>query len=122
MTSKEKIYGKIIADKVFFIKILDDLKIDKHYTGYYMLIEILDVIINQEPNMVPSFSKDIYPHVALKFNKKVCTIERNIRNLIDKCWDVEMMHKLKIFLIDGDKPKCRDFVFTVKNYIITQLG
>lgn len=120
MTSKEKIYGKLVADKVFFIKKLDSLGLDKTYTGYFMLVDIMDLLINKNMDSV-SFSKDIYPIIAKIYNKKVGTVERNIRNLIDKCWSISLMDKLKFYLPEGQKPTCKDFIFRVKHFIIDQV-
>ncbi|MBQ8615406.1 MAG: sporulation initiation factor Spo0A C-terminal domain-containing protein [Clostridia bacterium] len=120
MTSKERKYGTIIADKVYFIKQLDSLGIDKNYTGYFMLVDIESMLVNQK-DRVFSFSKEIYPIVAKKYNKAEFTVERNIRNLIDKCWTMELMEKLNHYLPDGQKPTCRDFIYMIKNFIIYQL-
>ena len=120
MTTKERLYGHMISDKVYFSKQLDYLGISRNYTGYFMLVDILSIIIGRDER-VESFSSEIYPIVAKKYNKSECTIERNIRNLIDKCWSEEMMKQLNVFNPMMIKPTCRDFIFYVKNFIVRQI-
>ena len=116
MFTKEIKYGKNIQTKIFFVKKLDELGISKKYLGYFLLVEIMEILINQNKKII-SFSKEVYPQIALKYGKTVCTIERNIRNLIDKCWNEEMMEKLNVYYVENKKPTCREFVYLDKNYI-----
>ncbi len=116
MFTKEIKYGKNIETKIFFVKKLDELGISKKYLGYFLLVELMEILINQSRRVV-SFSRDVYPQIANKFGKTVCTIERNIRNLIDKCWNIEMMEKLNVYYVEDEKPTCREFVYLVKNYV-----
>ena len=88
--------------------------------GFYYLIEILNLLINQGIK-VKSYSNQIYPIVALKYNKSVCTIERNIRNLIDKCWSVDLLKRLNIFYHGNKKPSCCKFIELLKMYINSQI-
>lgn len=119
MTTKEIKYGGIVNSNIFIIKKLDELGLNKRYLGYFMLVEILNVLINRESKLFYSFSQYLYPKVAIMFNKTPCTIERNIRNLIDKCWNKTLMIKLN--LENAVKPKCRDFIFAVKTYLENQI-
>ena len=121
LTTKEIKYGGIVNSNIFIIKKIDELGLNKRYLGYFMLVEILNVLINQECNMFYSFSQKLYPQVAIMFNKTPCTVERNIRNLIDKCWSKTLMIKLNMNLENGAKPKCRDFIFAVKTYLENQI-
>lgn len=120
MSGKEIKYEAMVADKLFFAKQLDYLGLERKYTGYYLLIDIMQILIN-EGKRISSFSKEVYPIVAKIYNKTECTIERNIRNLIFKCWSREMMEKLNIFRIKEDRPTCCEFVYLVKNYILKQI-
>ena len=95
MNTKEIKYSHLIEGKIFFMKRLDELGIKRKYTGYYSLIEIMETLINQGKNII-SFSKEIYPLIADKYGKTVCTIERNIRSLIKTCWSFERFFMLKI--------------------------
>ena len=118
MTAKEKRYIDKVANNLFFVNQLDCLGISRRYLGFYMLIDIMQLMIN-EGIAVFSFSKQIYPVVAEKYNKTVWTVERNIRNIIDKCWNMDLMTKLNVYMID--KPSCCDFIYAVKTYIMKQI-
>lgn len=121
MSPKEMKYGKFIANKIFFVKQLDYLGIQKKYLGYYTLVELMDVLINNCLEF-KSFSTDVYPYIANKYGKTVCTIERNIRNLIKQCWCFDLMEKLNCYYAENDKPTCREFVYLVKDYILKQIS
>ena len=84
MVTKEKKYLGLVSDNIFFIKIFNDIGLKSSYIGYYYLIAIMDMLINKEFK-AKSFCKNIYPVVAKLFNKSVCTVERDIRILIDSC-------------------------------------
>ncbi|MBQ9795412.1 MAG: hypothetical protein IJW36_00425 [Clostridia bacterium] len=120
MTAKEYKFKDKISGKVYFTKQLDILGIDRKYTGYFVLVEILNIMINEIEGKVRSFSKKIYPIVAERFNVADYTIERNIRNLIDKCWSKEMREELNYDL--DTKPKCQDFIYIVKEYIENKIA
>ncbi len=120
MSPKEIKYGSKVAGNVYFIKQFDNLGIRRKYTGFYLLVEIMQLLINEEKRIV-SFSKQVYPQIASKYGKTDCTIERNIRSLIRKCWNFEMMEKLNTYYPAEEMPTCREFVYLVKTYILNQI-
>lgn len=120
MSPKEMKYGQKVANKMFFLKVLDELELNKKYMGYYLLVEIEEIMIEKQER-VKSFSTQIYPQIAQKYGKTPCTIERNIRSLIDKCWNNNLMIKLNTYFIEGEKPSCKEFIYLVKNYILKQI-
>ena len=120
MNTKELKYGQSIEKKVYFVKKLDELGIQRKYTGYYLLIELMEILINQETK-VNSFSKEVYPMIADKFGKTSCTIERNIRSLIKNSWCDDLMVKLNVYYVGLKRPTCREFIFLIKNYILKQI-
>ena len=93
MSVKELKYGEMLPNDYFFKKRIKEMGITPKYMGFYYLIEILDLLINQGV-IVRSFSKQVYPMLAQKYNKKESTIERNIRSLIYKFWDKNIKEKL----------------------------
>ena len=120
MSPKEMKYKDNVAGNIFFLKQLDNLGIDRKYTGFYLLVEIMQVLINEEKR-IKSFSKQVYPKIAEKYGKTNCTVERNIRNLIEHCWCKEMMIQLNTFFPEGKRPTCGEFVYLIKNYIKEQI-
>ena len=114
MNTKTEKYNNITTGSLYFTKILKEIGLNDKYTGYYYLIEIVNLVINE--NIKPiKFYKNIYPLVAIKFNKTECTVERNIRNLIDKCWNNKMQQNLNCRFLNR-KPSCCRFVVIVINY------
>jgi len=121
MTLKEKKYfGKIHRCR-FIIKRLDGLGINRKYLGYYYVVDILDIMINDDME-IKSFSRQIYPQIASKYGKTECTVERNIRSLIDKTWGINVSNLLGDFSPSEEKPTCQKFLYAVKNYIIQDIA
>ena len=84
------------AEKLVYFKlILERLGVKKKYIGYYCLLSTLDIIIN-ERGVVRNFQQEVYPFVSARMQVSQCTIERNIRNLIDKSWSYAMMERLGV--------------------------
>ena len=78
MCKKYDRFGNLIQGNKYFIKKLNELGLKQNFTGYYYIIDILDIMINKGIGE-KSFSKNVYPIIAMKYNKSECTIERNIR-------------------------------------------
>ena len=113
MNAKEIKYGPIIADKKYIKRIIDDIGFCSKYKGYYFLIYMVDVVLKSK---VRSFSKELYPQVAVVFNVRECSIERDIRNLI-KVSDINM-EKLNV---DKVKKSCRFFVNLIADCVVRSL-
>ncbi len=120
MSVKDVKFSSVLNENIFFVKMLRELGISSRYLGFYFLIDILDMLINKKM-VVKSFSKEVYPIIAQKYNMKECTIERNIRNLIDKSWSQKIKHKVKGLWFNQEKPTCCKFIYIVKNYIVMQI-
>ena len=120
MSNTERKYTNVVSENLYFAKQLDSLGFNRKYLGYYMLIEIMDMLINKNMQIV-SFSKQVYPLIASKYNKTYYTIERNIRSLIKKTWCVNLMKIFNKYFPQGQLPTCRDFIFMVKNYITNKI-
>ncbi len=120
MSNKERKYKNIVSENIYFVKQLDNLGFERKYLGFYMLIEMMNLLINKKMHVV-SFSRQVYPMIAEKYGKTCCTVERNIRSLIEKSWNLDLMVKFQTYYPQGEKPTCRDFIFMVKNYITNQL-
>ena len=119
MCAKELKYGALLPNDYLFIKRVQEMGITPKYMGFYYIIEILDLLIN-ESVLVRSFSKQVYPMLAKKYNKKECTIERNIRSVIDKLWQNKLKEKLMFLWLRETQPTCCEFIYILKNYIMTE--
>lgn len=120
MSAKEKRYGDMLPNDYFYIKRIKELGITPNYMGFYYIVEILDLLLN-EGMVVRSFSKQVYPMLAKKYNKKESTIERNIRNLINKFWEPKLKKELMCLWLSEDKPTCCEFIYILKNYILKEI-
>ncbi len=120
MSNTERKYSKVLAENIYFVKQLDNLGFNRKYIGFYMMVEMMDLLINRKMHVV-SFSRQIYPIIAKKYGKESFTVERNIRSLIESCWNMDLMVKFHSYYPEGERPTCRDFIFMVKNYITNQM-
>ena len=103
----------------YIVKQIKDLGVDDKYLGFYFLVSIEEMLINGKSNF-KSFYKDVYPEIALQYKKNACTIERNIRHLINQHWlegDKFLLYKV----CPGDKPSCCKFIYAIKNYLMKQI-
>lgn len=113
-------YDSKISNCKFIIKQIKDLGIDDKYLGYYFLVSIENLLIN-EKFVMNSFYKDVYPVIAKIYDKNECTIERDIRHLINQIWLDGDKHKI-YKLCFGVKPSCCKFIYVIKNYLIKQIA
>jgi len=120
MSSKEIKYKDIISSNIFFVKQMDYLGLQRRYLGYYLLIDIMQILINDDKR-IESFSREIYPIVAKKYAKTTCTVERNIRSIIKNSWSYDMMTKLNTYKPEGVIPTCCEFIYLIKNFILNQI-
>lgn len=122
LTTPKNIRFQADAEKLIYFKlILERLGVKKKYIGYYFLLEVLDIIINGDV-VIRNFQQQVYPCISEKMKVSLCTIERNIRNLIDKSWSYSMMERLGVYYPNGKKPACRQFVLLVKKYVEKSLA
>ncbi len=113
-------YEDKVCKNYYLIKRMVDLGITKNYIGYYYLVDIIDRLINDN-KIYRSLSKEVYPLLAEKYNKNICTIERNIRNVRDKKWNDGLSNKLGKFWNKAEKPSCCKLIYLIKNYVLDDL-
>ena len=121
MYKNELKYGEICTKNYYLRKKFNDLGITKKYTGYYFLLDILDEIINKS-RTIKSFSKEIYPELAVKYDKNDCSIERDIRNVIDRLWDDVLKEKLEFLWLNDARPTCCEFIYLIRNYVLVDIA
>ncbi len=121
MYKNELKYGEICTKNYYLRKKFNDLGITKKYTAYYFLLDIEDEIINKA-RTIKSFSKEIYPELALKYEKNDCSIERDIRNIISRLWDNGLKDKLTFLWTSDEKPTCCEFIYLLRNYVMNDIA
>ncbi|MCI5509690.1 MAG: sporulation initiation factor Spo0A C-terminal domain-containing protein [Oliverpabstia sp.] len=62
------------------------LGIHRTYKGYHYLVTTLELAATDDHNLL-FLSKNIFPIVARKYNTTVYCVERNIRTVIQNCWN-----------------------------------
>lgn len=108
-SAKEQRLRPFIKDNAYFTKRLQDVVGPNPLkTGFYFVVSIVDLIVNNELK-VKSFSKEIYPIIAEKYNVNVSCIERDIRTLIEKSWGPRMQLILCPYGLPNKRPTCREF-------------
>lgn len=115
MCRREDSYFKQVDKNYYINKRLMYLGIETKYTAFYFLSDILRKMIN-EGVRVHSFSRQIYPLLAQKYNKNDCSIERNIRNLIEQRWSIISL-KLTDYWQKTCPPTCCQFIKIIRDYI-----
>lgn len=103
---------------------LHNFGIPSHVDGYYYMSEAIKIVIKQEKIKI---TKDVYPILAINFNKKECCIERSIRHAIEIGWlraNIKSINDTFGYSlnIDKDKPTNSEFIFTIANKIKLEIG
>lgn len=120
MSLKVTKYSVMLTPNYYICKRVAELGIKRNLIGYYYLCEIMHLLINVGME-VKSFSKEVYPILAEKYGKNECTIERDIRNVINTCWDKSVKEKVAQFWDKTRPPRCHEFIYIVKAYILKDL-
>ena len=121
MCGKVKEMSVLVTPNYYISKKLIELGITNNYIAYYYLVDILDALVN-DMMVIRAFSHDVYPKLAEKYNKSECTIERDIRNIINIFWESRLKEKLYPFWEKDKAPTCRDFIFLLKRYLIHEIS
>lgn len=120
MGCKEEKYSPKVQEHLYFAKKLNTLGISKTFTGFYYLVDIMDILINKE-EQIKSFSGEVYPLVAANYSKKPCTVERDIRVIINSLWQNKLKDKLAAFWVLERNPRCCEFIYIIKSFLIKDL-
>lgn len=62
------------------------LGVTSKYKGYYYLVEAISMVMAQKDGNI-KITKDIYPNLSKKFKSTPSNIERDIRTVINTCWE-----------------------------------
>lgn len=116
MTPKIMRLYELTKPYYFLNKRIKMLGINQEYKGFYYLVGIMEEIVNKQ-RAVRSFSREIYPIIALNLNVNACTIERDIRHIINVLWEYKLKNKFKNVYKKSTRPSCQEFIYLVKNYI-----
>lgn len=75
-------------------KLLLSLGIHSTYKGYFYLLRALEMAYEDETNLV-YISKFVYPEVGKAYNTSAGCVERNLRTVVNGCWNSPFFDKLQ---------------------------
>ncbi len=119
MGLKSEQCSKIVSTNYFVKKRVLDIGISRKYIAYYYLVDILDYLINNDCE-IRSFSREVYPELAKKYEKSDFTVERDIRNVIKLFWGT-IKQKLLTFWSADRRPSCCKFIVLLRDYILSEI-
>lgn len=67
-------------------KIIRYFRINSKYKGYPLIIDAINIYIDNYGECI-KITKDIYPILSIKYNVSASSIERNIRTVVETCWN-----------------------------------
>lgn len=67
-------------------EIIEKLGITSKYRGYFFVTDAIDLVMNAQDKPI-KITKDIYPYLARKYKTTPMNIERNVRAVINICWE-----------------------------------
>lgn len=100
--------------------ILDDYTIKSSFNGYsYLLTAIKKVYQNN--TLIEAVTKELYPLIGDKYNKKGESIERSIRNALNRTWEDYPVKEDVIYNLSMDhSPTNTEFISHIVNQLKTK--
>ena len=117
-----KTYNKEIDEKITNIFIT--VGIPAHIKGYQFLREAIKMAI-QEPEIINSITKRLYPNIAEKFDTSSSKVERAIRHAIEVAWNrgkienINSLFGVKVYS-DNEKPTNGEFIALVADKMLLE--
>lgn len=102
-------------NELYVTGLLHELGLSTNIKGYVYIKEGIRLIYNNPK--YNSFTKEVYPTIAKKYDSNIKNVERNIRHAIDISWNRgnwDTIEEIFGYSIDQDKAKP-----TSKEYIVT---
>ena len=120
-TSQVKV-NKELDEKITNIFIT--VGIPAHIKGYQFLREAIKMAI-QEPEIINSITKKLYPNIAEKFDTSSSKVERAIRHAIEVAWNrgkienINSLFGVKVYS-DNEKPTNGEFIALVADKMLLE--
>lgn len=102
-------------------EILHELGLPAHIKGYYYLRESILLAVD-DPNMLTSITKFLYPEIAHNNNSSPASVERAMRHAIEVAWrrgNIDILTQYfgySISYLKG-KPTNSQFISTIVDYL-----
>ena len=93
------------------------LGVTSKYKGYYYLAEAVNMVMEQKDRHI-RITKDIYPYLARKYITTPSNIERDIRTVINTCWETNKdgLDKIAGYPLKF-KPTNSEFIYMLAYYL-----
>lgn len=88
-------------------KMIQEIGIPAHIKGYLYLREAIGMVI-EDMDFLGAITKELYPHVAIKFNTTPSRVERAIRHAIEVAWTrgrLDTINQLFGYTVSNNKGK-----------------
>lgn len=124
---KEELRGFVLPEKkeptlqVRICRVLRDLGVPEHLSGYLYLVEAIELVI-MDPSYLRRITTALYPDVAKKYRSTPSQTERAIRHAIETAWSRCDLDTLSYYFgntvspVKG-KPVNSEFIACVSNAI-----
>ncbi len=114
--------NKSLDEKVTSIFLV--IGIPAHIKGYHFLREAIKMVYDN-PDIINSITKELYPGIAERFNTSASKVERAIRHAIEVAWTrgkIENINQIFGFNIytKNDKPTNGEFIALVADKLIME--
>lgn len=97
--------------------ILRSLGITQNYRGYHITVLACELLM-QDEMLFLCITKGVYSEVAKRLNCRISTIERNIRTIIYRAWDIRRERLCEIAGIElTEPPKVVEFLDMLISYV-----
>ena len=99
-------------------KVLYALGITHNYMGYYQAAYAIDLILKDE-NCLLNVSKEIYQHIADLDGCTFSAVERNLRTVSRRAWEInpKLLSKMAGYPLD-EPPKPSEFIENIAIYLL----
>ncbi len=118
--------NKNVNLKIIVTDIIHQIGIPAHIKGYHYLRKAILLSVD-DPEMLQSITKILYPTVAEAFNTSPSRVERAIRHAIESAWnrgDVDVLNSIfnyNIRVYKG-KPTNSEFIAVITDNLRLKLG
>ena len=111
--------------EILITDIIHQIGVPAHIKGYHYLREAITLAVN-DPDIINSVTKQLYPAVAKKFQTTSSRVERAIRHAIEVAWDrgdIDVLNSYFGYTIHNErgKPTNSEFIAMIADKLRLQL-
>ena len=99
--------------------LLNQLGVGGRYRGFQWMIRAID-LAREDPDRLLRLTKTIYPVVAQEFGTSWYCVERNLRTIVENCWEHgnrKLLQELAGYPL-VERPSNGEFLDILTNYLL----